>query len=231
MGGVQSIEAGEAGSVDSYVRLAEALGLRLEFDLIDPRRKQGGTARWSDPVHSGMGEFEAAHLRKLNFPVRIDEPYQHYQFAGRADLVAWDVDTCALLHIENRTRFPDLQEMAGSFNAKRAYLGPILADRLSVRHWRSETHVIAGLWSAEILHSLRMRTETFRSLCPDPIDGWAAWWAGQPPASGVRSILVVIDPQATGRQRSWLGLADALTTKPRYRGYADAASAMMLGSG
>ena len=54
-----------------------------------------------------MGEYEASHLRALGFKVGIDEPYQHYQFAGRADLVAWDVDARAFLHIENGTRFPD----------------------------------------------------------------------------------------------------------------------------
>src|SRR5688572_10459638 len=73
------------------------------------------------PVHSAMTEFEAAHFRPFGVHLGTDEPYQHYQFAGRGDLVAWDDPGGSFLHIENRTRFPDIQEIAGSFNAKRAY--------------------------------------------------------------------------------------------------------------
>jgi len=38
--GVQAIESGQAGSLDSYARLAAALGLTLEIDLADPRRRR-----------------------------------------------------------------------------------------------------------------------------------------------------------------------------------------------
>jgi hypothetical protein len=58
-----------------------------------------------------MGEAQTAHLRKLGFEVGLDEPSQHYQFAGRADVIAWSVERAALLHIENRTRFPDIHEV------------------------------------------------------------------------------------------------------------------------
>ncbi len=80
-----------------------------------------------------MGEFEAIRLRHFGRAVSLDEPYQHFQFAGRADLVAWDLDARALLHLENRTRFPNFQDMAGTFNSKRAYLGGVLADRVGIR--------------------------------------------------------------------------------------------------
>jgi hypothetical protein len=170
-----------------------------------------------------MGEFEAARLRLRGFPVGIDEPYQHYQFAGRADVTAWDAARRALLHVENRTRFPDFQEMAGSYNAKRAYLGAALAERAGVGRWASETHVIAALWSSEVLHALRIRTESFRSVCPDPPDRFAAWLAGEPPRAGVSSSLVIIDPLASGRQRVFVGLDEALIARPRFRGYADIA--------
>ena len=172
-----------------------------------------------------MGEFEAAHLRRLGFSVGIDEPYQHYQFAGRADLVAWTAQpAAALLHIENRTRFPDFQDMAGAYNAKRAYLGEALAARLGVGSWTSETHVIAALWSSEVLHALRLRGESFRSLCPDPVDALDKWWSGNPPPRGTTSTLIVLDPAAAGRQRTHISLNEALTARPRHRGYADAAA-------
>lgn len=224
-GVVYLVERGESASIEAAARLTAALGLRLEIDLVDPRKRAGPAMRAADPVHSLMGEFEAAHLRPLGYGVGIDEPYQHYQFAGRADVIAWDLDARALLHLENRTRFPDFQDMAGSFNSKRAYLGATLAQRLGIQRWASETHVIAALWSSEVLHSIRLRPDSFRSLCPDPPDAFEAWWAGSPPIAGTRSAFVVLDPLAGPRQRQFIGLEEAIASaRPRFRGYADVVS-------
>jgi DNA-binding XRE family transcriptional regulator len=226
---VYDVESGQPISIEAVARLATALGLRVEWQLVDPRRASKPTLG-ADPVHSAMGELEARHLRGLGFAVGIDEPFQHYQFAGRADLVSWDAEQGALLHIENRTRFPDFQDMAGSYNAKRAYFGASLAERLGFRRWRSETHVIAALWSSEVLHGLRLRSESFRSLCPDPPDAFSAWWSGAPPASGTTSMLIVLDPAATARQRLFIGRDEAVNgTRPRHRGYADATQRLGLG--
>ena len=112
---------------------------------------------------------------------------------------------------------------AGSFNAKRAYFGTALAERLGIRGWRSETHVIAGLWSAEVLHSLRLRTETFRAICPDDPSAFEGWWSGKPPTSGKTSTLVVLDPFASDRERVFVALDEALKLRPRHAGYAEAA--------
>jgi transcriptional regulator with XRE-family HTH domain len=226
---VQAVESGQAGSIQTYVRLATALGLRLEMAVVDPSRKPSGSVKTVDVVHSAMGEFEAAHLRRSGFPVGLDEPYQHFQFAGRADVVAWDQRAKALLHIENRTRNPDFQAAAGSYNAKRAYLGQELAERLRIKRWESETHVIAALWSAEMLHAIRMRPESFRALCPNGTERFAGWWKGETPMPGSTSTLVVLDPLATNRERVYLGLDEALSARPRYRGYADAASRVSAG--
>jgi hypothetical protein len=38
------------------------------------------------------------------------------------------------------------------------------------------------------------------------------------------STLVVLDPLAEGRQRRYVGLDVALTTRPRHRGYAEIAA-------
>lgn len=98
------IEAGNVPSTAAYVDIGAALGLRLEIDLIDPRRSKS-PARHEDPVHAAMGEWFVKRLEPFNFSVALDEPYQHYQFAGRADVLAWRLDPPALLHVENRTRF------------------------------------------------------------------------------------------------------------------------------
>jgi transcriptional regulator with XRE-family HTH domain len=223
-------EAGRVSSLETYVRLATALGLRPSL-VFEPARQPAvltsGSTR--DVVHAAMGECEARHLAALGLRVAIDEPYQHFQFAGRADVLAWDLEQRRLLHIENKSRLDDIQDVAGSYNAKRAYLAQALGERLGVgpRGWRTVSHVLAVLWSSEVLHTLRLRTATFRALCPDPADEFAAWWAARNPAEGVTSSLVILDPaQAIGRSRRWIGLDDAATARPRYRDYPDAAAAL-----
>jgi hypothetical protein len=178
-----------------------------------------------------MGECEARHLATLGLRVAIDEPYQHFQFAGRADVLAWDLDERRLLHVENKSRLDDIQDVAGAYNAKRAYLAHALGDRLGVgpRGWRTVTHVLAALWSSEVLHVLRLRTATFRALCPDSPDAFQAWWLGRESDGGVASSLVILDPAATvGRSRRWIGLDDMAGARPRYRGYAHAAAALSV---
>ncbi len=221
---VQRIETGQPVSIEACVRVGLALGREPELAL-RARRPSTSGPRDIDPVHSAMAEIEATHLRGLGHLVRIDEPYQHYQFAGRADLIAFNVDQRALLHIENRTRFPDIQAFAGSWNAKRAYLAAELAGRLGVRGgWQSVTHVVVALWSGEVLHTLRLRTASFEALCPDAPDGFDAWWRGAQARQVVHSSLVVFDPLAGQRRsrRRWVGLNSVATVDPRYRGYADA---------
>ena len=226
-----NVEAGEIATLESYARLATALGLRPEIALVDSRtRRAAGSPRLdaADFVHAAMGEIEARGLARPERTIAIDEPYQHYQFAGRADVLAWDDEN--VLHIENRTRFPNLQEAAGSYNAKRQYLARSLADRAGIgpRGWRSVTHVMAGLWSAEVLHVMRLRRASFAALCPDPPDAFLAWLRGEPPEPGTTSTLVVLDPAVPfgSRRRTVAPVREPPILDPRYRGYADAADAL-----
>ncbi len=210
--------------METYVRVARSLGRELQVGIVDPRGRSS-VRHDADLVHAAMGELEIAHLRGRGHAVGVDEPYQHYQFAGRADVVAWDLERRALLHIENRTRFPDLQAVAGSFNAKRDHLAQSIAKRVGLRRFDSQTHVIVGLWSAEVLHAVRLRPATFRALCPDPPDGFHAWWRGDPPQRRTTSSLVLLDPFARGRQRQTISLETAISdVRPRIRGYAEAAT-------
>jgi transcriptional regulator with XRE-family HTH domain len=219
------VEAGHVPSLETYGRLADALGLRLEIDLVDPRRSK--QVRAQDPVHAAIGEWLVRLLRPLRYSIAIDEPYQHYQFAGRADVIAWRLDPPTLLHVENRTRFPNIQEAFGSYNAKRRYLPGVLAQRLGLpRGFRSVTNVLCVLRSAEALHELRLRTGSFAAVCPDPIDPFTKWLSSAPPDSGLFSVLAIVDPLAEGRTRAIVGLDEVRTIRPRYRGYADAAEAL-----
>lgn len=233
IGVAHDAEAGSVLTLESYARLATALGLRPSLVLADPRARAGTRAPNDsvDFVHAAMGELAARALKGPGRTLAIDEPYQHYQFAGRADVLAWDREN--LLHIENRTRFPNLQEAAGSYNAKRLYLAGTIADRAGVgpRGWRSVTHVMAGLWSSEVLHSIRLRRASFDALCPDPPDALLTWLGGEPPAEGMTSTLVVLDPLVPfGSRRRTIaavGTADEPPRPdPRHRGYTEAAKAL-----
>ncbi len=231
---VHRVESGGGGSLESYARLGTALAMRpaLGFET-DPSRRAAAHGRVvaEDFVHAAMAEAEARALARPARTMAIDEPYQHYQFAGRADLLAWaDRD---LLHVENRTRFPNLQDAIGSYNAKRRYLAAALGERLGIgpQGWRSVTHVIAGLWSSEVLHVLRLRPATFRAVCPDPPDAFEAWLRGAAPPPGVSSSLVVLDPAVPpgDRRRWWMPVGAehaAERIRPRHRGYAEAAEAL-----
>lgn len=227
---LHAVEHGAPASLATYAAISAALGLEAHLDLIDPRRR-APTARAEDPVHAAMGEVLAARLAGHGFAVAIDEPYQHYQFAGRADLIAWDLATRSLLHIENRTRFPNIQESIGSYNAKRRYLPAVMAERLGVRRgFVHVTNVMVGLWSSEVLHAVRIRSETFRATCPDDDADLRRWLAGEQIATtGSTSAFVVFDPiAASSRRRDIVGLAQALaaSTRPRYAGYAGATEAL-----
>jgi hypothetical protein len=231
VGLVQRIETGEVAALESYARVATALGLRPTLELGHqsdraPRPQRHDAAQ--DFVHAAMGELEARALAGPGRTIAIDEPYQHYQFAGRADVLAWDYED--LLHVENRTRFPNLQEAAGAYNAKRQYLPRALAERLDLgpRGWRSVTHVMACAWSAEVLHVLRLRRASFDALCPDPPDAFEAWLRGATPRAGVTSTLVLLDPLVPFRshRRTIVPMVEPPLLRPRHRGYADIADAL-----
>jgi hypothetical protein len=143
---VQELESGAPVSLETYARVTTALDLWPELLASDPRQRQRARGNDQDFVHAAMGELLAGRLRAHGFGVAMDEPYQHY-FAGRADVVAWDLEHRALLHIENRTAFPNVQEALGSYSAKPSYLGGVLAERLSIegRRWLRFATLADGL--------------------------------------------------------------------------------------
>jgi len=218
---VQRIEAGGTGSLDAYASLGAALGLRTELLFVDARNQRPTRAQ-SDLVHAAMGELEVRRMLGFGRLAGVDEPYQHFQFAGRADVLAWSVDDRALLHIENRTRFPNVQETAGAWNAKRQYLAAQIGERLSIRRWRSVTHAMVGLWTRELLEEVRLHRSTFQSMCPDDDSAFSDWWHGKLPPDGVSATFVLLDPVASSR-RSIGHINEALSSRPRHRGYAEVA--------
>jgi transcriptional regulator with XRE-family HTH domain len=229
---VHDLETGHPVSLETIARVSTALGMRPSLAVADPRDRtsSAGAPRLDgeDFVHAAMGEVEARALARPERTVATDESYQNYQFAGRADVLAWDREN--LLHIESRTRFPNIQEAAGAWNAKRQYLAASLADRAGIgpRGWRSVTHVMAGLWSSEVVHAIRLRRASFAALCPDPPDALRAWLDGEEPPPGPTSTLVVLDPAVPfgSRRRTIAPVTEPPILDPRYRGYSDAAATL-----
>lgn len=224
-GMVQRVEAGERASLTVYARLAQTLSLEFGVQMTDTHRPT--TRRQdSDLVHAAMGEVEASELAARGCAITLDEPWQHYHFAGRADVVAWDLERQALLHIENKGQLPDVQDGVGRFKATQAYLGAIMWERLGLRgRPRSETHVLVALWSAEVLRVMRRQPSTFRATWPDPMTAFEGWLRGEPPSTGTHATLVLLDPFASGRQRTMVGIEEALgDVRPRVADYAEAAA-------
>ena len=90
---------------------------------------------------------------------------------------------------------------------------------------------MTALWSAEVIHTVRHRGATFRSLCPDATTAFEAWWAGHAPEPGQSSAFVLFDPFTTGRARRFVDLEATLAgARPRVRGYADAVRRLSSGA-
>ena len=106
---VVAMEHAQRASLDTWVALAQALGLELEMELVDPRRRGASTACREDPVHAAMGELEGAHLQRLGFSVAIDEPYQHFQFAGEG-VADMDLDA-AIAGFRDETARDDVDDV------------------------------------------------------------------------------------------------------------------------
>jgi transcriptional regulator with XRE-family HTH domain len=224
---IHAIEHGRPATLETYAAIALALGLEPRLDLVDPR-KRAPSARAEDPVHAAMGEIIAARLARHGFTVAIDEPYQHFQFAGRADVLAWNLASGSLLHVENRTRFPNVQDAIGSYNAKRQFLPGVIADRIGLRGgFASVTNVLAGLWSSEVIHVARIRAATFAAICPDDRMPFDMWWQGAtPPPGRPTSSFILVDPidSGAGRRSPFADVVQGV--RARHRGYADAVQAL-----
>lgn len=215
---VARLERGGTGGLATYLRLADVLGLRLTWEL----HALAHTLEAEDAVHAVMAEVQARRFGTGQRRVLIDEPYQHFRFAGRGDLVVVDRARSALHHSENKTRIVNVGELSGSFNAKCRWLAQDVAERHGLGRLKSESHTLVLLWSEEVLAVARTLGRTLQALGQHGARPFGAWWDGRP-LPGVHRGIVVFDPIDRGSgQPQWVGLDEALQARPRYQGYADA---------
>lgn len=97
---VARLECGQPGGLLTYLRIADALGLRLTCELT----ALATALEVEDAVHAVMGEIQARRFGTGSREVLIDEPYQHFRFAGRGDLVVVDRQRRAIAHSELQQR-------------------------------------------------------------------------------------------------------------------------------
>ena len=216
------VERGDPTTIETCARFGTALGMRLEASLQDPHEK-ARPGRAEDPVHAAIVEGLVARYETQGRLVGADEPFQHFQFAGRADVTAVDTAGPDLLHHEVKTAIVNVGELAGAWNVKRQYLARALADRYAIRGgFRAVTHVLTIAWTADCLRVLRLREATLRSLGPDVPGPFARWWdGGRPEAPATTSIVIVLDPLERPRAPAWAPLQDLGALRPRHRSYAD----------
>ena len=118
-------------------RVFTALGVPLDMTGDPTPPGAAAPGRGQDLVHSAMGELEAPAA-----PARSGSRLPSTSPTSTTSSLAvrtWSRGTrqpSALLHIENRTQFPNVQEALGGFGSKRAYLGGVLAARLWARQPR-----------------------------------------------------------------------------------------------
>lgn len=218
---VYLVERGEGTTIATYARIGTVLGMRVDL-LLDDDRAPTRSERAVDPVHAAMVELLAARYAERGRWVGTDEPFQHFQFAGRADLAVIDPTGPDLLHHEVKTAIPNVGELAGAWNVKRQYLAGALAARYGyAAGFRTVTHVLTLAWTGECLRVLRLRAATICSLAPDDTIAFEAWWARTPPVrTGTIATAILLDPIARPRATPWIGLDGAPTCRPRHAAYA-----------
>ena len=131
-------------------------------------------------MHAAIVETLAARYAAQGRLVAADEPFQHFQFAGRADVTAVDPAGPDLLHHEVKTAIPNVGELAGAWNVKRQYLAASIAQRHGFRGgFRSVTHVAHDRLDRRLpARPPPSRSHRSAACGPDAPDAFARWWEG-----------------------------------------------------
>jgi transcriptional regulator with XRE-family HTH domain len=124
---VSRIERGvaEAVSVRELDRVAKALNIRLS---LNSWWRDGDLAQLLDAGHAAIVEYTVGWLRRRGWEVLVEYGFNHYGERGSVDIVAWHPRFRALLLVEVKTRFVDLQDMLATFARKIRVVPELLVE-------------------------------------------------------------------------------------------------------
>jgi transcriptional regulator with XRE-family HTH domain len=131
---ISRVERGiaEVMSLADLRRIADSLNIRLS---IDAWWRGGDLNRLLDADHATIVDYIVGRLRSARWEVLVEYGFNHYGERGSVDIVAWHPRLRALLLVEVKSRFFDLQEMLATFARKLRIVPPLLAE---ARGWRPE---------------------------------------------------------------------------------------------
>jgi len=114
-------------TLDTIRRVAAALDLRVD---VVGRWRGGELDRLLASGHSALHESVAAHLRTLaGWQFASEVSFAHFAERGVIDILAWHEPSRALLVIELKTEFVDLNELIGTLDRKRRNAAQIARER------------------------------------------------------------------------------------------------------
>jgi transcriptional regulator with XRE-family HTH domain len=230
---VAAIESGRANpSLDLVTRIAEALGLELDFRVRAPI--VFGRSRQRDLVHARCSGHIDRRLRRGGWSTQREVEIVHGRSHGWIDLVAYDPRTRTMLIVEIKTRLDDI----GLLERQVAWYertGPAIASRLGWRPVRILTWVLV-LASDEAESVMQTDREVLALSFPGRAPVMQSIVEGVVPEGGDAAgrgqrAIALIDPAS--RRRRWLmkSRSDGRRSAAPYRDYADAAARLGDGPG
>jgi transcriptional regulator with XRE-family HTH domain len=164
---VSKLERGRLGelSVDTVVRIAEALGARLDLVL----RWQGGDLdRLVNARHSALHESVARHF--LALPGWVLAPEVSFSIRGERgviDILAWHAASGTLLVIELKTEIVDMNDLMGLVDRKRRLATEIGRNR----GWNAATVAVWVIVGDSSTNRRRVASHATTLRAAFPVDG------------------------------------------------------------
>lgn len=194
---VSRVERGiaETMSVADLDRIAQALNVRLSLDAW---WRGGDLARLMDAGHAAIVEYVVGLLRAAGWQVIVEYTFNVFGERGSVDIVAWHAERRALLLVEVKSRFTDLQEMLATFARKLRLVPPLLAEsegwrpavvgRLIVAPGTTANRRVVAAHPSTFDATFPLRSHDARRWLRDPTGPLAAvWFVARAVVDGVQS--------------------------------------------
>jgi transcriptional regulator with XRE-family HTH domain len=213
---VATAETGRRGSsIESFERIAEALGLRVAIDARPPVLVGGG--RQADPAHARcIGALRTA-LARAGLACATEVAVADGPVRGWIDLVAYRPARRRLLVVEVKTQLADL----GGLERQVDLYARTCLPAARALDWRPSELlvVVAVLATADADAFVLANRAALAHAFPSRGDRLLAAMLEDGPITG--RGLTMIDPLRRGRRLFLATRGDGRRSQPPYRGYAD----------